>query len=435
MDSTKLLTEKLALSRDLAAIAPEVEHLRSQAASHQGLLSEKLSLQRQLSTVQVELETEKRTTQRALAKEGGRRAQDAQLESQLEDLQAELGKERRLRQKAERDLQQTISESDSKQTSLELKAARELKHALQEAESAQTVLSSRLDAFRTKLRSTKEQLKEAQDELKDARLKVTADVAPSKARQDNSNDLNPRKRSIARLDVSNIGTPDGMPYAKRTRQGSTIPGDKSTFSITPFLNKTASVAPDSPKLADAIHQPTVMTASAENKGEAGVSSGGPDDGGQTEIALSRKGAGKLAPRPAKANRKEVAGARSKKLANLEQVQEEGEDEPFPARSIVNRVVTAELVENPQGLHNMDDTAFLKRKRKLLSGGGLGKTLFDECEGDEDGLIQRAPSALCKPIQLAARRGLQPKKSETSIGGFGAISPLKRDKRTGRPTVS
>ena len=68
-DSTKLLTEKLALARELAVLKPEIEHLRSQAMTQQNLLAEKLALQRELSTLQVELETEKRAVQRARAKD------------------------------------------------------------------------------------------------------------------------------------------------------------------------------------------------------------------------------------------------------------------------------------------------------------------------------------------------------------------------------
>ena len=64
-DSNKLLAEKLELSRVLASIKPELDHLRSQAAFQQKILSEKLSLQRQLSTVELELEAAKREIGRA----------------------------------------------------------------------------------------------------------------------------------------------------------------------------------------------------------------------------------------------------------------------------------------------------------------------------------------------------------------------------------
>ena len=432
MDSTKLLTEKLALSRDLAAIAPEVEHLRSQVASHQTLLSEKLSLQRQLSTVQVELETEKRATQRALAKEGGRKAQDAQMESQIEELHTELAQERKLRQKTERDLQQKTSELESKQASMESNASRELKNALQEAENAQNFLSSRLDAFRTKLRSTKEQLKEAQDELKDLRLQSKADVHPPTSRQDQSNSLDSRKRSIAQVDVSSIGTPDGMPHAKRSRQGSAVPGDKSTFSITPFLNRTASLAPDSPQSANAIDLSTRLTADIEDKSNAHTLSDLLDDSGEAGVALSWKTSGKpLPPQPANAKKKGVPPGRPRKVSKLEKVQEEGEDEPLMVKSIVHGLATSRAVEGIHEIHNTDDTTFLKKLRKLSSAGGLGKTLFDEVEGDEDGHVQRGPSALRKPLHPAARKGVQSRKGKMPVGGFGAISPLKKDKRIGK----
>src|SRR5206468_8938564 len=82
-DSTKLLTEKLALSRELALLKPELEHLRSQATYHQTTLSEKLALQRQVSTLEVDLETEKRAAQRASRKESKNNENDAKLQELL----------------------------------------------------------------------------------------------------------------------------------------------------------------------------------------------------------------------------------------------------------------------------------------------------------------------------------------------------------------
>ncbi len=226
MDSTKLLTEKLTLARELSALKPEVDHLRSQAVSHQSLLAEKLSLERQLSTMQVELETEKRATQRALDKEGKSQAEDAKLESRLESLQADLAKERRERQKAEREAQKESTASQHRITTLE----------------------SRLDACRNKLKSTKEQLKEAQTSLQTAQAsnhgrssRVSASINPTTLVG------NPRKRTAAQIDADTIiGTPGDLPAAKKGKQGSALIGEKSTFSITPFLNRTASVAPESP---------------------------------------------------------------------------------------------------------------------------------------------------------------------------------------------
>lgn len=80
-ESTKLLAEKLALSRQLAQLKPELEHAKSQLAHQQGILAEKLSLQRQVDALQVELATERRATQRALQKLAQREAPESPVKS------------------------------------------------------------------------------------------------------------------------------------------------------------------------------------------------------------------------------------------------------------------------------------------------------------------------------------------------------------------
>src|ERR1051325_6545929 len=100
-DSNKILSEKLALSREISSLRPEVEHLRAQVESNQGLLTEKLSLQRQMTTLQVELENERRTAARTLAKQGRKLEQDDDLRSELEEVRKELAQEKKDRSKAE----------------------------------------------------------------------------------------------------------------------------------------------------------------------------------------------------------------------------------------------------------------------------------------------------------------------------------------------
>lgn len=100
-DSNKTLSEKLALSREISSLRPEVEHLRAQVESNQGLLSEKLSLQRQLTTLQVELENEKRTSARTISKQGRKMEQDDGLRNELEEVRKELASEKNDRIQAE----------------------------------------------------------------------------------------------------------------------------------------------------------------------------------------------------------------------------------------------------------------------------------------------------------------------------------------------
>ncbi|MCJ1434812.1 hypothetical protein MMC27_004182 [Xylographa pallens] len=428
MDSTKLLTEKLSLSRELASLRPELEHLKSQAAAHQSILAEKLSLQRQLSTAQVELENEKRATQRALSREESKQDRDAELEAQVDSLQAELAKERREREKVEREAQKVTSEFDGKKT----------------------ILDSRLDAFRNKLRMTKEQLKETQEELQAARATTRAQIGMGPGTEaileSIQTNRNPRKRSLAQLDTdAAIGTPGILPAAKKSKRGSTLPGDKSTFSITPFLNRTTSIAPDSPPT----EQPTIER---EQEGvedddaqatAAPTSDVSPSAHPATKIvkkepkknATTKRPAVLAAAKAAKSNNKSVTGRRLKIAPALEQVQEEDNDENLPPAN-QELIPANEHVTQPKNNHvELNDRAseeptFIKKKRKLL-GGGLAKTLFDDDDGDlvkgsDRGLFGGAKGfgSFGRPlgnVKLGGRPG-------SSASGFGAFSPLKKDKR-------
>src|SRR5258706_9718025 len=100
VDSTKQLTEKLSLGRELATLKPELEHLRAQATYQQTILSEKLALQRQISALEVDLEIAKNASRRAAMKESGN-SKDDQMHILVDDLRKELLKERREKERAQ----------------------------------------------------------------------------------------------------------------------------------------------------------------------------------------------------------------------------------------------------------------------------------------------------------------------------------------------
>ena len=417
MDSTKLLTEKLTLARELSALKPEVDHLRSQAASHQSLLAEKLALQRQLSTLQVELETEKRATQRALVKEGRSQAEDARLESRLESLQADLAKERRERQMVERKAQKDSNESENRITTLE----------------------SRLDAFRNKLKSTKEQLKEAQTSLQTAQASHHGKSSRASASVNSATSLagKPRKRSAVQMDVDTmIGTPGDLPAAKKSKQGSTLIGEKSTFSITPFLNRTASVAPESPPLDHAsgddqehVRVSDRLSGNTNHKAssEAIIDTVDPPDVMKYAVQEQRPGILENA-KTSKINSRAAPARKTKAAPTLEQVAEENNENGKSMTSASETAATKDVSsEMSRGGFEMK-----RRKRKLL-GGGLGKTLFDEDEGDAPkgdramlggnrGFGTLGKGGLGAP-KFGSRKAIGP-----TVSTFGAISPLKRDRK-------
>jgi chromosome segregation ATPase len=225
VDSTKLLTEKLALSRELAILKPELEHLRSQASYQQTVLSEKLALQRQVSTLEVELETEKRASKRAGQKDKDNGDEHA-LQKQLDELRNELAKERRDKEKAQEASERNLSGWETQKVNLE----------------------GKVEQLRTKLRETKSQVKELQKDVAKAQAAATK-VSTSSLAQD-APIINPQKRTAAQISAeAQIGTPDGVAVrGKRPTGGRTKPEqialrEKSMFSITPLLNRTISIAP------------------------------------------------------------------------------------------------------------------------------------------------------------------------------------------------
>ena len=419
MDSTRLLTEKLTLARKLSTLKPEVDYLRSQAALHQSLLAEKLSLQRQVSTVQVELETEKRAAQRALAKEGKLQAEDAKLVSRLESLQADLAKERRERQKVEREAQKDSLESGNRITTLE----------------------SRLDAFRNKLKSTKEQFKAAQTSLQAMQASNHSKSGHVSAPVYSTTSLagNPRKRAAAQIDADTImGTPGDLQAAKKSKRGSTLIGEKSTFSITPFLNRTASVAPESPPAdiagGDDEEHGRRFNCQSGNANQKAVSSevfSNPidmSDAMKNVVQATKSGilenteTGKINSR--------APTRKTKATPALEQVAEENiENEGLTTSMSEPTATTDSSNETSRGVLDMK-----KRKRKLL-GGGLGKTLFDEDEGDAL-KADREPLGGVRGFRTLGKGGLGVPKFGLrkaigpSVSTFGAISPLKKDRKGG-----
>ncbi|KAI9836835.1 MAG: hypothetical protein M1819_001000 [Sarea resinae] len=427
-DSTKLLTEKLALVRELSNLKPELDHLRSQAASHQSALSEKLALQRQLSTLQVSLEEEKRASQRVLAKEGKSSQADAKIEGQLEELRKELAKEKREREKAERETKKISSEWEGKKE----------------------ILEGKLEAFRNKLRSTKDQLKESQSELQKAQAAaVTRNAQPAESDELRKPTRNPRKRPMAQMDTdATFGTPGGAVLAtKRGRRASAQPGDKSTFSITPFLNRTASIAPQSSpepqKDEDGDADAERPATTVEDENDRAVHSRSPSVMSDTQSlpftrVSTQKGRPLSTARSGKGNAS-TAHPRNRRLPSmLEKVTEEDNEENVPPALESNptaAVPATKAKKPPLSFASIlaEDVEPKKKKRKLLSAGPI-KTLFDDDDAEAT-KTAAAKSLFGGPKGFAALgRGLGGPKGIRK-GGLGAgtgelaiFSPLKKDKR-------
>jgi len=107
-NSANLLSEKLALSRELANLKPEIEHLRSQVNHQQEVLAEKLALERQVNTLEVELANEKKARKRTVeSRQSNDRVED-ELRKKLRETEKKLTAETAERERLEDQLEQRI---------------------------------------------------------------------------------------------------------------------------------------------------------------------------------------------------------------------------------------------------------------------------------------------------------------------------------------
>jgi hypothetical protein len=562
-DSNKTLSEKLALSREISSLRPEVEHLRAQVESNQGLLTEKLSLQRQLTTLQVELENEKRTAARALAKQGRKMEQDDDLRSELEELRKELAQEKKDKARAEATLAKVEQAAEQVQTELEsqqqaterlqakveklakkdtTKSSRrdeahdaameelrqELEHersarlkaekvnkkssmqsaeveelrqelelerqARQKAEKASTkgthrddsqadqiakaleeekrerkkqekeynkimselqgrntVLDDKLTAFREKLRTTKEKLKEKEAELERVDRAQTAPLTKGTAAANTKPAKNARKRMAATAEPeTHLGTPgDGFP-AKKTKRGTSVSavGDTSTFSLTPFLNRTGNVAPASPiaeedeEESEAVQEEPTPTAQPKKA---------PKKATQPKVKA-------LAPAPSNKANAKVPGRKKAVAPPLEMVAEEASEVSHSQSkdNSENAPISIPLKDADDGLPTKSKSAVPKfkprkslmsfatfteepaaeKKKKRKLGASAGKTLFDAEDGEDAAPLK--PVGVSKGLFAARALGksVLGKQGQRPIsGGFNmlseeafAFSPLKKDRR-------
>ncbi|KAL8855636.1 MAG: hypothetical protein Q9178_007725 [Gyalolechia marmorata] len=402
IDSNKLLTEKLALARELSTLRPEVDHLRSEVASNQSLLAQKLSLDHQVRTLEVQLDTEKKSTQRILDKEGKARSEDAKLESQLQTVQAELNRERR---------EKRIFELEAQEASRIWEAQK-------------VALESRLDSLKNKLRTTKESMKQTQQELSIAGS-VPRDLANGRTTSAHGRitATKSRKRTATQmLSDSIIGTPGNATDGKRTKRVSTLPGDKSEFSITPYLNRAASVVPGSSPEAITTSLSVAGTGEQPDGAQVRVEIESNDHQAASTDHLKSETKGALGTSTASKTNKRVGPGRNKpKTASvLEEVAEEENDENNQIQGGRSKAT---------GPTTDDDTTLrvfgVKKQRRKLLGKGLSKTLFDEDDREigTAGLGTTTFRALARP-----NNKLLPVASSVPGNGFGAFSPLKRNRQ-------
>lgn len=356
----------------------QVEEVRKDLLGEKKMRQE---LEEEVENLRAEIERERKAGARAAKRTDG----NAHADNEVEELRLEVERERKERAKAER-------------------AAAQLAETFK---AQKATLDDKLNQFRTKLRTTKEKLKEAETALAAAATcgpttavskKTLSGAAPAAAK-------NGRKRNVAQLDVADattLGTPGDGPASKRGRKTAAGVGDKSTFSITPFLNKTAaSVAPDSDW-------------SESNDRDA---SPAPPPRKQAKKPLTTRPASKSNEQTIPA-RQQPQQEQQKPHSALEVVAEEAGEEEVHSHGQENAIrswqqtqhVKTKMADGPsadgepskkssrprirKSIHDFatfaaaDAAAVTRAKKKPRRLGGLGRTLFDE---EDDAAAAPAPA--------------------------------------------
>jgi TolA-binding protein len=393
-----LLSEKLHLSREITRLNSEIERLKSQNNSHQSIVAEKHEIERRLNSLEVQLENEKHAHGRTRAKSAQQAVEIDKLSSRIDVLQSELTKELRAKQQHER---------DNRQQNVEW-------------ESQRSVLEGKIETLKKQLRSAKDKLQETQQELQQKR---------SNSRSNEGNGIEsisravPLQRPGPSADYHSgvtIATPGAVRVKAKVNKQSALPGDKSAFSITPFLNRTGGPK-DSPSSSEAEEDLMDVTLDESNasfrKARAidelsGIDASSHDEPGPLQVPArkSRAGNPKAMVRDAKPAASELANVSKnsgKKVANIP------ED------------VIDTFVEQGQTK---------PKKRKL--GVQRDRNLFEEEEEEEDMMESRKPG---RKVGLGAGRNsvlattaipgtAAGDRGPRTLGFGGGFSPLKRDRK-------
>lgn len=540
-NSATILAEKLTLTRELANLKPEIEHLRSQVNQQQAVLAEKLSLERQVNTLEVELATEKKASRRAMqTRESNDRVEDelrkklreteknltaetaererlqdqleqqirthaialqdqdstreleADLRKKLQETQRQLRDEKEEKERLDEELQNARRASKKPQTvaddsvEAELRAQleeseknfarlqeknekhhQELQTSMADLEGRNEQLERKLEKARVKYRGIQEELKKTQAELRKAQQQHVRSSNPEDTMKPGAKTQAYRKRKAQEVsagDFTNIEiqTPSADDAVKARRAAKkivfepTLVGEKSAFSITPFLNRSknssmseeASNVDDEGVLEDSILGPQSGLELPEPEPTRTVESSATSSANETEPAATAsletekphmvpKARGRPkkvlgdAPSAKKNSLTQKAPKRIlKSKSSLEKVPEAAEPgqqennneaaETEPAEKTAT--VKFNLAPSHEETNNssLNGEAPKKKKRKVL---GSTKTLFDE----DDGAAQAAK----KPakIQLGAKRTKAPLGAKVNaFAGVASFSPLKRDRR-------
>lgn len=366
------------------------------------------------------------------------------------------------------ELQAKVQELEKKLTAEKkdkVRVQKEGERALAEATAQHEVFEERLGTIKAKLRETRDELKKRQAELSKARTASTTSDAREKA---GARKLM-KKRSIeaTTADVT-IDTPHAdeekvKKALKKRGLDQTVAnmGEKSAFSITPFLNRSKGLEEsldDADLEADQSYVPKSKRAEPspvqdEPQPEASEEEAAPEPAPKPKVrgrprkvlgeistaknANASKRAGAKAGEKVKASKPDVSQEKADEVPSQDAENQpaslptdesesekaaEKEEEPKPAkRAPIRKLKTAKQADD-----SVVEPEPKKKKRKLL--GGPKSTLFDDEEGEPAVAAAKKPAPGGKVSMAPARKlGAVGAVKRAAFAGKG-FSPLKRDRR-------
>ena len=406
--------------------------MRTQNTLNEGLLAAKLSLAAHVESLTAELEDSKRSLERARAKQFKSTEDEDELEAELTALRRQVASSKGGDKAETKELRNEVKRLEKELSTEQRERKKAEAHAAKiggQKDAEKAVLDDKLDQFRTKLRSTRDKLKETEEQLELAQNPAVQPVHP-----------NPRKRSAAQAHLdpdAALGTPgDAMKRSKRV--SSAVVGEKSNFSITPFLNRHTSVDPDNdanvPLPSIEVASPVPERAKQAPQMSPNVLRDAPSNkiNKKFGIAATRKKA-------AMPSRLELVGEENTSPVAAAQITipDEYNTEIVTATSNLAqaRPKTTKPLLKPKSLSSFPSfreaslpsvQAQMKKKRKLV--GGPGKTLFDE---DEEEPVTKAGQRAfggfgTRPVREMGILGKKRGPIDLRAAGF-IFSPLRREK--------
>ncbi|CDM29207.1 hypothetical protein DTO013E5_5909 [Penicillium roqueforti] len=388
-----VLAEKLRLSRELSTLQSELERFRAQNASYQVTISEKHEMERQMNSLELQLDNEKHAHERAQLKASQQMTEITQLSARVGELRAELAGELRAKQQQEQDNHhQNLAWANERAT-----------------------FEGKIDSLKQQLRSTKDKLQEAQVEIQQRRN--------VKSHAGNNSESSSRKIPLQRPGPSagvTIVTPGAVRVQEQLKKHSAVPGDKSAFSITPFLNRTG--APSDSPMSSVGDEDEILGNDDTPRGPLGKQG---TFGEQKRIgsALRRQ----LSPTEDRIPITKSTKPRARDGAMP--VSAPDKEVKKPSHRLDRRLPPNEIDE----LHDQFEHEQAKPKKRKL-GGQRDRSLFEEEDEEEPELSKKFGRKLATGNGRALTMG---SKTQSTTGlpralGLGAapigFSPLKKDRR-------